>query len=459
MKAARMLETALKSPFAQIAQFALDPYLYVPDEVLLQTSTLLIDTLAVAAGATRLEVAEIARDFASDFHAAGRPEHSAFMLFDGRRVSVPGAAWALATQIDNLDAHDGYNPTKGHIGCALVPALFAFAEQRPDLSGRQALAVLAMGYEVAARAGIALHATACDYHTSGAWNALGVAAVGAHLRGLGPDALRHAMGIAEYHGPRSQMMREIETPTMLHDGSGMGALVGANAVLLAERGFTGAPAITAEGPEVAHIWADLGQDWTVMRNYIKPYPICRWAHGALEALRQVVRDHGIDAGDVKAMQVRTFAQSAQLFAGMPETTSQAQYSLGFALATLLVHGRIGPEHITGEGLRDAQVAALLGRITITEEPRHSARFPAGRWSDVTLTLADGRKISSGDVNARGGPEAPLEIFEIRDKITAMAGHTLPEARISALWGMREGLLQDEVKFADFARIVTPKCDD
>jgi hypothetical protein len=64
-----------------------------------------------------------------------------------------------------------------------------------------------------------------DYHTSGAWNALGVAALGCRLRAC-PDTLRHALGIAEYHGPRSQMMREIANPTMLHDGSGMGALVG-----------------------------------------------------------------------------------------------------------------------------------------------------------------------------------------------------------------------------------------
>ena len=51
------------------------------------------------------------------------------------------------------------------------------------------------------------------------------------------QVLRHALGIAEYHGPRSQMMREIDNPTMLHDGSGMGALVGVNAALLA----SGAP--------------------------------------------------------------------------------------------------------------------------------------------------------------------------------------------------------------------------
>jgi 2-methylcitrate dehydratase PrpD len=115
---------------------------------------------------------------------------------------------------------------------------------------------MVMAYEVAARAAVALHTSVTDYHTSGAWNGLGVAALGCRLKGHTAETLRHALGIAEYHGPRSQMMREIANPTMLHDGSGMGALTGMMAVLLAEDGFTGAPAITVE--DEAAIWADLG---------------------------------------------------------------------------------------------------------------------------------------------------------------------------------------------------------
>jgi 2-methylcitrate dehydratase PrpD len=72
--------------------------------------------------------------------AAPNAQDAAPLLFDGRSASLPGAAFALATQIDNLDAHDGLNMTKGHIGCAVVPALCALAEAQPDLTGREALA-------------------------------------------------------------------------------------------------------------------------------------------------------------------------------------------------------------------------------------------------------------------------------------------------------------------------------
>lgn len=440
--------------FAEIADFALTPALSVPEEVLGFAATLLIDTLGVAAGATSLDVARIARDFAADFHAAGGRWNAAPMLFDGRSVSIPGAAWAAATQIDNLDGHDGYNPTKGHIGVAVVPALFAFASRHPDLTGREALTALAMSYEVAARAGIALHATVSDYHTSGAWNALGVAALGCRLEGVSAETLRQALGIAEYHGPRSQMMREIDNPTMLHDGSGMGAFVGCSATLLAQRGFQGAPAITAEASDVAVHWQDLGRDWTIARNYIKPYPVCRWAHAALDALRLVIAGEGVRAEQVTHVHVRTFAEAARLFAGMPDTTSKAQYSLRFALATVLLHGRIGPEHLTGAGLVDSAIAALIPRITVSEDARHSDRFPAGRWSDIAVTLSDGRILKSGDIHARGGPEAPMTEAEVLQKLHHMADASLPAARVEAIWTMRERLLEPGTKFADLADLVT-----
>ena len=437
--------------YDEIANFVLGP-IDVPDSALEMSATLLLDTIGVAAGAASMEAGRIARDHAVRFQAASDPRDAATLLFDGRKASITGAAFALATQIDNLDGHDGYNPTKGHIGCAVVPALCAFAERMPELSARAALEALAMSYEVSARAAISLHASVSDYHTSGAWNALGVAALGCRLRGDGAEVLRQALGIAEYHGPRSQMMREIATPTMLHDGSGMGALVGTMAVLMAEDGFKGAPAITVEAEEASAHWADLGQLWTVELNYIKPYPICRWAHAAIDALGGLLKAHQLGEGDIERIDVRTFAESAELFAGLPETTSQAQYSLGFALATRLVHGHIGPEHISGDGLKDKAVAAALKKINVCEEPRHSQRFPIGRWSDVTLTLKDGRSFHSGDVHARGGPEAPMELAEVEAKFFNFCA-ALPQARSKAIWKARARLLEPEIKFTEILSLL------
>jgi 2-methylcitrate dehydratase PrpD len=84
--------------------------------------------------------------------------------------------------------------------------------------GSEILLCLTLGYELACRTALAQHASVPDYHTSGAWVA--VAGVAARLRRLDRTQTAHAMGIAERHGPHSQMMHYIDHLTMLKDGSG-----------------------------------------------------------------------------------------------------------------------------------------------------------------------------------------------------------------------------------------------
>ncbi len=420
----------------------------IPDAVLEHAAYLLLDTLGVAAAATPLDAGRIARETAVRLYGTSDPAMKAHVMFDGRTASMAGAAFAAGTQIDNLDAHDGYNPVKGHIGSAVVPALCTLGEQAPDLSGRDALAALVVGYEFAARAGLSLHATVSDYHTSGAWNALGVAAMGAHLRNLSAHDFRQAIGIAEYHGPRSQMMREIEHPTMLHDGSGMGAFIGISAVVLAELGFEGAPAITVEDSGVAQFWADLGTRWLTLDQYIKPYPICRWAHGPIDCAAKLRREHDLTAEQIAQVRIGTFEEASCLFPGAPQTTSQAQYSLPFSVAAMLAKGQVGVPEITGDGLTDPAVLRLLAATDVVVEERHNARFPEGRWGDVTVTLTDGRVLASGDINAHGGPDDPFTKGEFIDKFAGLVAPVLGAKRASTIQTAILNLTDPDARFAD-----------
>jgi 2-methylcitrate dehydratase PrpD len=108
---------------------------------------------------------------------------------------------------------------KGHAGAAVLPAALAFLDGPAAATTHDLVAALAVGYEISLRAGLVLHGTASDYHSSGAWNALGAAAVGARLLGLDATATWHALGIAEYSAPRAPMMRAIAHPTMVKDSS------------------------------------------------------------------------------------------------------------------------------------------------------------------------------------------------------------------------------------------------
>jgi 2-methylcitrate dehydratase PrpD len=426
----------------------------IPAEIRHFAGLLLLDTLGVAAAAREMEPARIARETALQLYAAGPGFPAARMLFDGRSVSLAGAAFAAAAQIDNLDAHDGYNPTKGHIGVVVIPALMAFAQARGPVSADEALAALIAGYEVAARAGIALHATVSDYHTSGAWNALGAVAVGARLRNMSSPQLQEALGIAEYHGPRSQMMRVIDHPTMLHDGSAWGALAGMSAVLMAEMGFSGAPAITVEAAEVEAIWQDLGESWVIDRHYIKPYPVCRWIHALVEGALKLRAAQDLKADDIVGIELRAFHEATRLHRGMPATSPVAQYAICFPVAAALVNGRLGVAEITGAGLTDPRVRRLVEITTIQESADYSARFPANRWGDVTLRLKDGRRLASGPLDARGGPENPLSEAEIIAKFRDYTEPAIGKARAAALETAVRRLID---RSADFTPVLELCC--
>lgn len=419
---------------------------------------LLLDTLGIAVAAAPMQAGRIARDTACLLYGAGDEALAARLLFDCRRCSLAGAAYAAASQIDNLDGHDGYNPVKGHIGVVVAPTLAALAEAKPDLSGPDALAAAVVGYEVAGRAGLSLHASVSDYHTSGAWNALGVLAMAARLRDHSTDQLRQGLGIAEYHGPRSQMMREIDNPTMLHDGSGWGALVGLSAAVLAEQGFTGAPAITLEAEAAAAHWQDLGHFWQIENQYIKPYPVCRWAHAAIDAARKLRLTHGFTPAEVETIEITSFHEAACLYPAMPMSTSQAQYSLAFAVANMVAFGEIGLREISGDGLSNPTVAGLVERTSVKEAKRHQDRFPAGRWADVTILLADGSRLASGDTPARGGSEDPLSREEIIDKFFAFATSAISRRRAAEIADATLGLTRSDSRFSDLAALIYDPVD-
>jgi len=427
------------APPCTIASFVRElRYDALPADVAAMAQRCLLDLIGTAAGGIALDASRIGRD-AAVAHMGGAM--SARLLLDGRRAGLAGAAFAGAATIDALDAHDGHVLTKGHAGVAVLPALLAFTEGRA-CGSREFLTCLVLGYEVATRAGIALHASVPDFHCSGAWNALGAAAVGARVLALDDATLAHALGIAEYWGPRGQIMRVCASPTMLKDGSSWGAHAGVMAVLLAADGFTGAPAVTVEG--AADVWHDLGTRWRTREQYFKAYPVCRWAQPAIEGALALQREHGFVADDVASIAIESFREAVDLGSQChaPSASDEAQYSLPYPVAAALVHGNVGAREIAAAG-RDAPVDRLLSVTSVVEVADFSRRFPAERWARVRIALRDGRNLLSAPAQARGGPENPLSDGEIADKFHALADPVLGAGRAGRIQSLVHALADDE----------------
>ena len=419
----------------------------LPAGVRRQARRCLLDTLGAGISGRATKLSQIIHDFtAAVFGGRG-----AQLWLDGREVSPPGAVLANGMTIDALDIHDGHSLTKGHAGAAVVPGVFAaLAGQRssPD-SGQELLTTLVVGYEMALHAGMALHNTACDYHTSGAWNALGVAALVARRLGLTSGQTRHALGIAEYHGPRSQMMRCIDFPTMLKDGSGWGAMAGISAAYLAQADFTGIPALTVESDETAEFWNDLGRTWQITNQYFKPHAVCRWAQPAIEATLELQKKHHFTPQTVKQIVVATFHEAARLDCRFPQSTEEAQYSLPYPLAAALIYGRLGVRELTGSALKDPVVVQLCKRVKIIEDDQFNQCFPAKRFARVQIETQDGITYDSGEFQPDWEANNPPTDLELREKFRRLSREQLSGERATEL----EQLVWHCEELHDIARLV------
>ena len=402
----------------------------VPDAARRSTRRALLDLLGVAAAGTQTYVSRIIRDHAASEFAAGGS--GARMLFDARCCSAVGAALAGGMMIDSVDAHDGHKLVKGHVGCGVLPAVLAMADAWRALDEQEFMSALLVGYEMGTRAGMALHRSASDYHSSGAWVSLAAAAVAARSLQLNAQTTWEALGVAEYHGPRSQMMRCVDHPTMVKDGSGWGAMAGVSAALLARQGFTGAPAVSVGAEEQADLWNDFGSTWRITEQYHKLYPVCRWAQPGIRAALALREQHTFSVLDIKSVRVGTFHESWRLATRAPRTTDEAQYSLSFPIAAALVHGEVGVEQIAGDGLLDEAVLSLSSGMQLVEVPEYNNAFPLKRISDITIELQDGQRLGSGPTEAAGDPEMPLDDAEITAKFRQLAIPVLGESRALAI---------------------------
>jgi 2-methylcitrate dehydratase PrpD len=375
----------------------------IPEDARRYLAWLLLDFAAVCSAGRTAPAADIAATYARNVHATG----PCTSLYDGARLAAPGAAWTNGVLANVLDYDDGHRITKGHPGAIIIPAALA-AGEASGASMVELMEAIAVGYELAVRAGIRLHATEEQYHASAAWGALGAAAAAARLLGLDPGQVRHAVGLAEYHAPIALMPRAVADPAMTKDATGWGAFIGISSAMLADGGFT---ALGSAFLHDADAGADLGSRWEVLGVYVKAYPCCRWSQPAIEAALQV--RGRIDPAAIDRVTIHTFTAADGLSTRRPRTTEDMQYSLVWPVAAALADGAFDVAGVLSE-FADARVEQIAARTAIVVDPEIDAAFPGRRLARVVVESA-GAAIDSGLVEARGEPGDPSWQPVIEDK--------------------------------------------
>ena len=367
------------------------------------------------------------------------------VIGDERCLAPRDAALANGLLMHGLDYDDTHPDSIVHPSAAALPAALAMGEQL-DASWTEVLAAYVVGMEAAIRIGAAAqggfhHA---GFHATGIVSHFAAAIVAAKLLGLDETQLIAAQGIAASTASGVQVfLEEGAWSKRLHPG--WGALAGITAAYLARSGFN-APLRPYEGRfglfqshlrgatfASQRINDGLGERWRLLETAIKPYPVCHFIHGCLEAALEL---HGTFApGDVDKVIVWLAKDTLPIVAEPAEvkqnaaTEYEAKFSAPFVVARALVTGRCTLAELTPAALTDPTTRTLARKSLCRADPQ--TQFPRYYSGGVTVVLADGRELHRHVPVNKGAGTRALSAVDVQAKFFANATLRLDQRRAAS----------------------------
>ncbi|WP_027506540.1 MmgE/PrpD family protein [Rhodococcus sp. UNC23MFCrub1.1] len=404
-----------------VRQSALD----LPDALDHHVRRMLLDHLA---GVSASAVGEVSR--AVGTHVARSYSGSTSTAIGHGRTSALGAALLNGTNGHGIESDEGYTPGSMHPTSVVFPAVFAVAQER-GIDGPRVLRAAAIGMELACRLADAGHPATRNrhFHNTPVAGVFGAAAAVAVLLELDVDRVANALGIAgshasgvfEFLGGSAEIKR-------FHPGKA--ARDGIASADLADAGLTGPTTILEgrdgyfaayAGEEGTDWFADtvtrgLGEEWVLLRTYVKPYPCCRHLHGAIDAMVVLREEHGIDPDSIASIEVGTFAIATRHAGRVLDTVLQAQLSLPFTVAVAAVRGSVTMTDFAQPTRHDAQIVSLMDKIIVRLDEAADASYPkTGRPAEVTVTTADGATYRHRVEQPYGEPTNPMSDADLEVK--------------------------------------------
>jgi 2-methylcitrate dehydratase PrpD len=177
----------------------------------------------------------------------------------------------------------------------------------------------------------------------------------------------------------------------------------------------------------------LGEEFLLPRGFIKIHACGRYIHGALDYLESLMARRPLAPEAVEVVRVRTYAMAASL--GHADVSSEfgSRFSLPFAVASLLCHGRSGLDNHDAAALADPKLRALARRVEVTEDADFTRAFPRRQPTEVTVVLADGTALSERSDFHRGEAESPHPPAALRAKFLELTGPVWGRERAEELY--------------------------
>jgi 2-methylcitrate dehydratase PrpD len=423
----------------------------------------LLDAIGVSLGASALgegcaAFAELA------LSAGGSPESSVFG--HDRKAPAQMAALANGAMAHALDYEDAFDGAPLHPNAALVPAALALAEARGGVSGRDLIAALAAGCDLACRLALCVRTPmeAGGWYPPPIFGAYGATAAAGKAIGLDAEQLCDAFSLTLCQATCSGEIKHAPDSVIRAVREAFPAQAGVVAAQLAARGVRGF-AQPFEGKcgffqlyvggdyDEAALTDRLGAHFYGADVSFKPWPSCRGTHAYVEAAL-ALRAEGVRVDEIETVALRGAPFQAMLAHPIetkraPRTAIDAKFSLPFTVAVAFVRGGVALEDFTLERLRDEEVLRLAARISFEPDDAWEGNASGGALSVV---FRDGGVRTVSVVAPLGAPSNPIGWAELVAKAQACARHARAPVEAGKIERLA-ALIGDLENAADAARAI------
>ena len=403
------------------AEFAADTaFADLPAEARERARWVLADSVPViAAGMQQPEMHEFV-----ERHLARAGSGKAWVIGSGQRALAEDAALLNGTAGTWLELDEGNLFAKGHPGIQVVPAAIAAAHEC-GASGADLLTAVAIGYELSARVSRSAE-TRLSIHPHGTYGVIGAAIAVGRLKGFDSLQMLELVNVAATMGMATSRQTLLDGATVRNIFTGHSGYMGMTAVRLVECGFTGE--IDGVGNVYGKVLSDtfdrdkvvraLGTEWLLARNYFKLHPTGRYVHSAIDALENLLTNvpgKKLNARDIERIEVRTYMLAAMLAEKRVTSSFGSRFSVPFALASILHHGKSGLGSFDDAAVASDEVQALAQRVDLQEDKSHTARYPQETPCDVRIVMKNGDSYTGRCVVMKGEPSNPHQPEDLRRK--------------------------------------------
>lgn len=404
-------------------------YEAIPPEVIDKAKRLVLDTLGVCIGSTRIDFGAAVLKLTSAW--GGAPQAS--LVGAAGRVPVHHAAFCNGVLGHGQDYDDTHTESVVHPSAALVPVALA-AGEAAGASGREVLTALIAGLETTIRIGLpALNRFHLrGFHTTSIAATFGAALVAARLLRIDLERTIDALGVGgSFTSGLLECIPAAAGAKRLH--AGWSGLCGVVAAQLAAAGYTG-PRTVFEGKlglyqsflrgealDLDVVVRGLGSDWETLDVRPKLYPCCHYLQAFLDCAAGLRREHGVAASQIEAIACRVAPGAVNIVCEPwqkklePVTGYDTRFSLPFAVAVMLAEGKAGVAQFAPERIGHPVVRGLMARVRYEADPSYEVKDMPG-W--IELTLADGRKLVHEVREVRGDARNPVPLDELLQKFRA-----------------------------------------